>query len=509
MILRIPVYYKMRSVICCCLFSLLMISCNLSQGHFNPDIHIEKVWSSDFPNIGTHSSPRATDLNGDGIKDLVFGTGKLEMMETEVGIVAVSGASGETLWKLPTHDQVFGSATLLDVTGDGVKDVIINGRAALLMAIEGRTGEIIWEFLPETSYQHAKDRGLFNFYNAQLIPDQTGNGLPDLLVANGGDFTVPPYDPDRPTGKLMIISSATGELIAEAEVPDGRETYMTAVVTKIHEDDEDYSIIYGTGGETIGGNLFRAELGDLLNGDLNNSIILASGEDKGFISPPALADLNNDGHLDIAINSVDGRVLAFSGKKNSTIWKVDIDNRETYGSIALGNFVESERTDLYTTMSVGVWPDMRDNEHLLINGETGEILMRDTSGVFQTASPVAADITNNGYDDALISVNIGYEQFDRSYHYQHILVAHDVKNNNHFILDDFRPGANLASTPWVGDLDGNGRLDFIYSVLGDSDDIFSMNGFTIFRLRSNLDMNSKVRWGSYMGSNYNGIFHPD
>jgi outer membrane protein assembly factor BamB len=500
---------KMKHFIHCCLLILFTISCNFTSGNFNPDIHIEEVWSRDFTGIGIHSSPRATDLNGDGIKDLIFGTGKLEMMETDVGIVALSGATGETLWKLPAHDQVFGSATLLDITGDGVKDVIINGRAALLMAIEGRTGEIIWEFLPETSYQHAKDQGLFNFYNAQLIPDQTGNGLPDLLVANGGDFTVPPYDPDRPTGKLMIISSATGELISEADVPDGRETYMSAVVAKLNNHVDDYTIIYGTGGETIGGNLYRVRLSDLLKGNLEESIVLATGEDKGFIAPPVLADLNSDGFLDIAVNSVDGRILAFSGRDNSPLWKIEIDNRETYGSITPGHFIDQNRIDLYTTLSIGVWPDLRENEHFLINGETGEILMRDTLGVFQTATPVAADFTNSGYDDALISVNIGYEQFDGSYHYRHILVVHDFQTNLQYILDELQPGANLASTPWVGDLDGNGKLDIIYSVLGDSENIFTMNGFKMHRLRSHMNLSKNVVWGSYMGSNHNGIFQQE
>ena len=32
----------------------------------------------------------------------------------------------------------------------------------------------------------------YNFYTPVLIADQTGDGLPDLLVANGGDDGIPP-----------------------------------------------------------------------------------------------------------------------------------------------------------------------------------------------------------------------------------------------------------------------------------------------------------------------------
>ncbi|CAN5481943.1 hypothetical protein BH23BAC3_BH23BAC3_05530 [soil metagenome] len=345
--------------------------------------------------------------------------------------------------------------------------------------------------------------GFYNFYNPQFIPDQTGDGLSDILVANGGDFTVPPYDPNRPPGKLMVIASQTGELISEAYVPDGKETYMSAVVSKLHEDDEDYSVIYGTGGETMGGKLFRTTLSKILMGDISDSIELASSEDKGFIAPPVLADLNNDGFLDIAVNAVYGRILAFSGRDNSGLWKVQIENTEAYGSIAVGNFVDKERTDLFTTFSIGVWPHLRDNVQLLINGETGETLLRDTVGVYQTATPVVADFNNDGYDDALISINIDGQQFDGSFHYQHIMGILDFHNNRQYALDSLQPGANLASTPRVGDLDGNGKLDIIYSVLGDEKDI---PGFKMFRLRSNFDSDKDVIWGTYMGSNLDGVY---
>lgn len=487
------------------LIFLTMVSCQ-REPVFHPDRHIKKVWSVTFPEIGIYSSPRAADLNGDGVKDLIFGTGKLEMQETEIGIIALSGATGDTLWTLPSRDQMFGSANLIDITGDGTMDVIINGRAATLFAIEGATGRIIWEFLPDVTFQEAKEMGLFNFYNPQFIPDQTGDGLPDILVANGGDFTVPPYDPARPAGKLKVISTATGELLAEAVMPDGKEIYMSAVVAKLHPDAVDYTVIFGTGGETIGGKLFAAGLQDVLNGDLSGATVLATGENKGFIAPPLLADIMNDGYLDIAVNSVDGRVLLFSGENFSQLWEVKTENREAYGSLSVGNFMDQNRLDLFTTFSIGVWPDLRDNEQLLLNGQTGEVMQRDTLGVFQTATPVVADINNDGYDDIILSVNVGHEQFDGSYHYQHMLVLYDFYNKNQYPLTALERGANLASTPWIGDLDGNGKMDIVYSVLGDHRDIFAMNGFSMTRIRSTLPLKRDIRWGAYMGSNYDGVY---
>lgn len=484
---------------------IVFISCQ-QQGTFNPDRNIEEVWSRTFYDIGIYSSPRATDLTGDGVKDLIFGTGKLEMMETHVGVVALSGATGEILWSLPARDQVFGSANLLDITGDGVQDVIINGRAAILMAIEGKTGEILWEFLPDVTFQEAKEMGFYNFYNAQFIPDQNGDGLPDLLVANGGDFTIQPYDPDRPPGRLMVISSRTGEMLAEAFVPDGRETYMSAVVNKLNDSDSDFTIIYGTGGETIGGSLYRTTLNELMNGDISNSIELATSMNKGFIAPPVLADLNKDGNLDIVVNAVDGRIIAINGSDNSLLWEYKVDNTEIYSSLAAGKFIDENRTDIFSTLTVGVWPDLRDNLQILIRGDTGEVLSQDTLGVSQTASPVAADFNNDGYDNILLSINVGYEQFDGSLSYDHFLAVYDMKNDHQYMLDKKQPGANLASTPWIGSLKNDGQLDIIYTILVDNKNIYAMNGFKITRLRSSISTEKKVRWGAYMGSNYNGIY---
>src|SRR5688500_14487536 len=76
------------------------------------------IWSKDFAVIGSQSSPRTTDLNKDGTLDIVMGAGKNEFQQTDMGILAFDGKSGELLWKQQAPDQVYGSASFCDVTGD-------------------------------------------------------------------------------------------------------------------------------------------------------------------------------------------------------------------------------------------------------------------------------------------------------------------------------------------------------------------------------------------------------
>lgn len=478
------------------------------------DFDLEKAWSVELPDVAIYSSPRVSDLNKDGIKDFVFGAGKSEMVQTDIGVVAVDGANGEIMWILPARDEVFGSANFIDINNDNVDDILIGGRSAILYAVNGNTGEIIWEFFPDGNPKDPGEEGLYNFYNPQFIADQNNNGTPDILISNGGDVTVAPYDPDRPPGRLMIIDSKTGDLIAEAEVPDGKETYMSVVGAKLHEDDDTYAVIFGTGGETIGGNLYRTTLNDILNEDLSDAVLLDSSENHGFVAPPVLVDLNEDNYLDIVVNAAEGKIIAFNGRDNSVLWQNKIQNTEAYSSISVGNFISKNKPDLFTIFSTGEWPALRDNQQLLIKGDTGEILLQDTLGIYQTASPVVADFDDNGFDDALVSVNIPKQESDGSTSLENKLMVYDFRNEEIYQLYKSEPGANIASTPWIGDYSNNNKLDIAYPVLSlvysqaqDGNFYFGVKGFKMNLLQSQIDVNSDIHWGSYMGSQYNGIYN--
>lgn len=477
------------------------------------DFNFEKVWSVELPEVAIFSSLRVADLNQDGVKDFVFGAGISEMVPTEIGVVAVSGASGKIMWTLPARDEIFGSANFLDINNDGILDVIIGGRGAILYAINGKTGEIIWKFFQEDNSNDPGEEGLYNFYNPQFIEDQNNDGIPDILISNGGDVTVAPYDPNRPPGNLMIIGAKEGELIARAEVPDGKETYMSIVVAKMHKDEKDHTVIFGTGGETIGGNLYRTTLSEIMNEDLSNSVLLTGSENHGFVAPPVLVDLNGNGFLDIVANGAEGKIIVISGEDNSILWEKKINNTEVYSTIAAGNFVDKKRVDLFTSFSIGKWPALRDNLQLLIRGDTGEIILQDTLGIYQTASPVVADFNNDDYDDALMSLNIHKQQADGSSILENKLMVYDFRNNDIYQIHTSEPGANIASTPWIGDLDNNGKLDIAFPVLSlvytqtqDDNIYFGVQGFKINLLRSHIDLKSEMKWGAYMGSKYNGIY---
>lgn len=68
-------------------------------------------------------------------------------------------------------------------------------------------------------------------------------------------------------------------------------------------------------------------------------------------------------------------------------------------------------------------------------------------------------------------------------------------------------GSNVASTPWVGDLDDDGFLDIIYCNMTTPDRVYTFDGMRVIRLSTKLSSDNQVPWGAYMGNDYRGIFN--
>lgn len=460
-------------------------------------------WSVSFKRLGTLSSPRLVDLTNDGILDVVMGAGTVEFQKSDSSIIALDGADGKLLWSTPARDQIFGCPVFQDVTDDGVPDIFIGGRAAELKAINGRDGRILWEHYPHKVDIAKTDSGAYNVFTPQLIPDQDDDGYQDLVVAAGGYVKALPGDPNRPAGRLLVISAATGRLLASTWMPDGKEIYMSVVIADV-KGDGDLSVIYGTGGETLGGALYKAQLRDLMRNDLSRSKLLESGQEKGFVAPPVLADITLDGVYDIIANSVNGRMIAIDGATDAVLWRVSIPGTEAYCSIAVGHFTDDDVPDFFTNYGIGVWPDLDRSIQLMVSGKDGRVMLQDSLGIFQESTPVACDFNQDGFDDALYSLN-----HQRKSGFSNQLVVFDFRNDSVYNAGPTHYGANVASTPWIGDMDNDRRMEIIYCNETNPFDLLSVTfkeGLKITKLKTDVPLTEPVQWGAYMGSNYDGIF---
>lgn len=481
----------------------LVSSCNSS-----PEFEI--AWTKDMPKLGTGSSPKCVDLNLDGILDVVMGAGTNENEASDSSVLALDGKTGHLLWAAHAEDQIVGSATFLDITNDNVPEVFIGGRNFQFMCINGSSGEVLWRFHPSKKDSIHACCFRFNFFNSQIIKDIDHDQSPDLLISNGGNPLAKPFSAaQRFPGVLAIMSSKTGNVIVADTMPDGKETYMSPVVYDF-EKNGNPMIVFGTGGETLGGNLFKVSLNDLIRGDISKAKILAQGDGYGFIAPPTLADINEDGTKDVIVNWFGGKMMAIDGKNDSLIWERPVHKTETYSVAVPGYFNGDSTPDFFSLYNKGAWPNNKGSIQLMVNGKNGSVLYTDSLGCIGYSSAVTTDINDDDYDEVIFSVNDFFCD-------PPAIMGEDILNDNHSLrLLDFYGkritpigenvrAKNISSTPWLGDLDADGFLDIIYCTQRNQLKVDQYNGLTLERLKTNIRVASTPTWGSYMGEGSNGV----
>jgi hypothetical protein len=462
-----------------------------------------KSWEKSLKGIGIFSSPRISDVNHDSVGDIIIGVGREEFKACDSAVVALNGKNGHILWHVSASDHIFTSAIFRDINGDGVEDIFMGGRSAELMAIDGTSGKIMWRF----DRKQGRVRW-FNFYNGQFIADQDNDGIEDIIIANGGNVLAAPYETKhRHPGRLVIISGKSGKLISIATVPDGKETYMSPVL--LRRSDGDYDVLFGTGGETIGGGLYVTKLSDVLKGDITHAALLDRSTAKGYIGPPVWADINADGYADIVANAVEGKCIAIDGITHRVLWSVKLDSTEAYSAIAPGYFTGNDNIpDFFMTYAVGTWPDLGWSKQFMINGATGEIEFTDSLGSYQTSTPVVIDVDNDGTDEALMNVNVEVVDAVNRAEFRNAIMLVDFKGKEVLQLGDAFPGSNISSTPWIGDLDNDGLLDIVYCHGTNIRKTYSFTGIQVHRLATGIPAGKNIRWGAYMGSQYDAVFKP-
>ncbi len=459
-----------------------------------------QLWSTHIDTAVTFSSPKAVKITPDATMDIVMGGGRDGIPDAR-GVVAIDGDDGSILWEFAAEDEIFDTPVFQDISGDGLNDVFIGGRYGEFYAINGQTGNMIWEFFPYSSTV-AADSGVLNFYTPQLIPDQNGDNIKDILVANGGDHAAPPWDTLRPVGSLMVIDAMTGQVLARDTMPDGEETYCSPLCIDM-ENNGVYHVIFGSGGEDDGGSLWRVPLTDLMANDISGATMLAIDPDRGFIAPASVADMNFDGVYDIVSQGYNGTVYAFDGAQDTLLWSVTMPNSESSAEPIFGNFTGDQTPDVFAVIAKGSAPSFFDYYQVMIDGATGQIAFLDSISDLHFASANAIDLDLNGRDEVIASLN-----YHTGTHFEHQLKVFDFHNNTISDLYVTEPGVNLGCTPLVQDIDGNGLVDFVYAYRADSVNPMGANGFKVARLEGTYtNPGPGIAWGGYMGNGTDGIYN--
>ena len=481
---------KYIKIIIFLVFSLLF--CNYTYS--------EDEWITQIDSVYGLSSPMVADVNGDQVKDVIVGVGYEDTTYRFVsGVVALNGIDGSILWNIRRKYDIYGTAKMLDTDNDGIDEVIFVGRIGEFFAVNSKTGELKWEFF-DTKNLNPLDSGWYNFFDPQIIPDINADGIKDIVITNGGNAAAVANDTlERYPGFLMIVSGRNGKLLKKLKTPDYKETYMTPLVHDFNNDGN-YSVLLGTGGETARGGLWTIKLDDLMQEDSTKFRLIVSDTSKGFITAPALVDINNDNKLDIITAGFNGHIYAINGANFSVIWHNYFPGFECYTSPAIGLFNNDTIPDVAITIAYGIFSDYQFTKHLLLNGNTGTVLdSLITNGDFALSSPITGDFDYDTKDEVLFTTNKAFQGKESM-----IFNVIDYNDGQNYILDSLTDGFLFGSTPTITSLstDENDTLMDVFFVETQYFTLHndSLTNIKIHKKKYNKIQKYETNWSNFYGN---------
>jgi outer membrane protein assembly factor BamB len=489
-------------LVCC-----VVVGCH--RGDQPPKPSFQALFPIDSGELMTTSSPAFVDLDGDGIRDIVFGTGvdrtrpagrHLQFTgEPAVSgeVVAVSGATNRVLWKVPNPRDAFTTPRFALLNKDKVPDVVMGGREGVLTAYDGTNGNVLWRVLGEDV---VKTPFPYYFLTPAFIDDVNGDGVEDLVDTYGGNDTRMPKEPRGP-GNLMVISGADGKIIAVRAMSDSTESYASPVVYRRR--DGTAWVVFGTGGESLGGAEYRAPVSSLVDGTFAKRVerLIPPGT-KGAIAPATVVDLNGDGELDIVVSTFDGRLVALDGASGRPLWSHEDTKEETYHGPAVVRLA-SGRLGLFLSRGIGVFPRYVGTVHRLYDAVDGRMLYEYRDPNYPAGAPIAVDLTGDGIDEPMFFTTRFPAAQGARIHVLHVrtrsLVTHDVTTN-------------LWSTPAVADLRHTGKVELVALSWLTGTEGGSMAhpdlSWQLLRLDLSAKTPASASWAGYMGSATDGQYHP-
>jgi hypothetical protein len=272
----------------------------------NASVQGDVLWAHEIPSgavYNQNSIMTINDINLDGYRDVIIGSAW-----GDCSIIALSGKTGQQLWKHDTHEYgdggwVYQVDCRFDFNSDGFPDVLAatgddgNGTGPMrVYCLDGRTGISIWErFIGGP------------VFSVIGVEDVTGDGKPDAIAgASNAQETI---------GKVICINGSNGVIKWTYSTP-GSSVWGLMQLDDINADGK-RDIAAGDFGGTIV--FLNAANGSKIHElGLGTSIILRL-EDIG--------DANKNDYRDILVAHSGTNGIVVDGKTCAKIWNVPLDDQ--------------------------------------------------------------------------------------------------------------------------------------------------------------------------------------
>jgi len=240
------------------------------------------------------------DIDGDDFQDVIAGTAWGDR-----SIIALSGKTGQIIWKHDTHEYggggwVYYVDARFDYNEDGYPDILAatgddsnDTGPKRIYCLDALTGESIWECFTAGP----------NF-SVIGIEDVTGDHHPDVLAGASNNA--------ESIGKIYGIDGSDGSIHWTIEVT-GTSVWALEQVEDL-DDDGFKDVIAGDFGWSSGGHIY------LLSGSDGSSLGGASNGGNNIMWFERFDDINEDGHDDLLLAHTGSNGIVISGQDASTLW---------------------------------------------------------------------------------------------------------------------------------------------------------------------------------------------
>ena len=351
-----------------------------------------------WPNVTAkriNSSAAVADIDSDGKDEIFIGSGVAEYECSGGGMYSYTNTGNQRFHFLgydnvtnggsaPCNDlAMHGSPALGDINSDGTTDVTF-----------GALGIRTWSIKASGAYENFG--WWFNWDDTQFaspaLADINGDGLTEVIAA--GDSS--PQGLLHHKGGLVRAISPFGQELWQFRTNE--IVYSSPVVGDLTGDGVP-EIVFGTGN-------FWANNGGATDSTkifvIKNDGKLLWSKDLGAqtLASPALADLNGDGTLDIAIGTWDGaqagKIWALDGSGNNLAGYpfTNAGGNKIVAQISTADFDNDGGQDILATTGNGIYA---------YSGKTGALLFTVRGfGSFQS-SPLIEDLDGNGLLDIIVA----------------------------------------------------------------------------------------------------------
>lgn len=136
-------------------------------------------------------------------------------------------------------------------------DCIAAGRGGLIIAINGKSGDIVWEHREAIDYDDASNPYYIDLYTINPVRDLDGDSITDVLSAHVEESE------NKKMGHIKIISGASGVNIRTIPTPYREEVFVPLqFVTQL---DGTELLLIITGGQNTPGGLYTIRLSALMH----------------------------------------------------------------------------------------------------------------------------------------------------------------------------------------------------------------------------------------------------